>query len=135
MISGFRSGLVWKTHSPGRLKPLLIMRHFTARLSRALSKQIENGASTQDSQPALDAAGVAIIVIGTAEVCGGSSSTGRASDCGSDGCGFNSRLPPQCFSELQSLPCRSRAVKPVAPLFRVLAVGPMQPCPRSLLWW
>jgi hypothetical protein len=33
-------------------------------------------------------------------VCGGSSSIGRASDCGSDGCGFNSRLPPQCFSEL-----------------------------------
>src|SRR5580698_3564358 len=35
-------------------------------------------------------AAIAIIV-----VCGGSSSTGRASDCGSDGCGFNSRLPPQ----------------------------------------
>src|ERR1035438_7150120 len=29
------------------------------------------------------------------ELCGGSSSIGRASDCGSDGCGFNSRLPPQ----------------------------------------
>ena len=28
-------------------------------------------------------------------ICGGSSSIGRASDCGSDGCGFNSRLPPQ----------------------------------------
>jgi hypothetical protein len=26
---------------------------------------------------------------------GGNSSTGRAPDCGSDGCGFDSRFPPQ----------------------------------------
>jgi hypothetical protein len=29
---------------------------------------------------------------------GGNSSTGRAPDCGSDGCGFDSRFPPQIFS-------------------------------------
>jgi hypothetical protein len=29
---------------------------------------------------------------------GGNSSTGRAPDCGSDGCGFDSRFPPQTFS-------------------------------------
>ena len=29
---------------------------------------------------------------------GGNSSTGRAPDCGSDGCGFDSRFPPQNFS-------------------------------------
>jgi hypothetical protein len=29
---------------------------------------------------------------------GGNSSTGRAPDCGSDGCGFDSRFPPQSFS-------------------------------------
>jgi hypothetical protein len=28
---------------------------------------------------------------------GGNSSTGRAPDCGSDGCGFDSRFPPQNF--------------------------------------
>src|ERR1022692_2902814 len=28
---------------------------------------------------------------------GGNSSTGRAPDCGSDGCGFDSRFPPQIF--------------------------------------
>jgi hypothetical protein len=28
---------------------------------------------------------------------GGNSSTGRAPDCGSDGCGFDSRFPPQKF--------------------------------------
>jgi hypothetical protein len=28
---------------------------------------------------------------------GGNSSTGRAPDCGSDGCGFDSRFPPQSF--------------------------------------
>jgi hypothetical protein len=36
---------------------------------------------------------VAIIPTG-----GGNSSTGRAPDCGSDGCGFDSRFPPQHFS-------------------------------------
>jgi hypothetical protein len=29
------------------------------------------------------------------EAGGGNSSTGRAPDCGSDGCGFDSRFPPQ----------------------------------------
>src|SRR5438270_13758915 len=29
--------------------------------------------------------------------CGGNSSTGRAPDCGSGGCGFDSRFPPQVF--------------------------------------
>ena len=28
-------------------------------------------------------------------LCGGNSSTGRAPDCGSGGCGFDSRFPPQ----------------------------------------
>src|SRR6266513_1212994 len=37
------------------------------------------------------------------EQSGGSSSTGRAPDCGSDGCGFDSRLPPQYFSQLATL--------------------------------
>src|ERR1700677_3668838 len=32
---------------------------------------------------------------------GGNSSTGRAPDCGSDGCGFDSRFPPQSFSSLR----------------------------------
>jgi hypothetical protein len=32
---------------------------------------------------------------------GGSSSTGRAPDCGSGRCGFDSRLPPQSFNKLQ----------------------------------
>ncbi len=31
---------------------------------------------------------------------GGNSSTGRAPDCGSDGCGFDSRFPPQNYSSV-----------------------------------
>ena len=38
---------------------------------------------------------------------GGNSSTGRAPDCGSDGCGFDSRFPPQFlllnFSDIDSV--------------------------------
>src|SRR5438874_11321175 len=35
------------------------------------------------------------------EESGGSSSTGRAPDCGSDGCGFDSRLPPHSKAVLR----------------------------------
>ena len=34
------------------------------------------------------------------KACGGNSSIGRAPDCGSDGCGFDSRFPPQTSSVL-----------------------------------
>src|ERR1700730_6419708 len=37
---------------------------------------------------------------------GGNSSTGRAPDCGSDGCGFDSRFPPQIYL----LSCRGALV-------------------------
>ena len=46
---------------------------------------------------------VAIINVG-----GGNSSTGRAPDCGSDGCGFDSRFPPQktfATRDTRALPC------------------------------
>jgi hypothetical protein len=46
---------------------------------------------------------VAIINVG-----GGNSSTGRAPDCGSDGCGFDSRFPPQNYSFRQRLVARQR---------------------------
>ena len=36
---------------------------------------------------------------------GGNSSTGRAPDCGSDGCGFDSRFPPQIFPSRCANPC------------------------------
>src|SRR5437773_630307 len=44
------------------------------------------------------------------EKSGGSSSTGRAPDCGSDGCGFDSRLPPQ---HLKHLRIRKSAANPL----------------------
>ena len=37
---------------------------------------------------------------------GGNSSTGRAPDCGSDGCGFDSRFPPQNFPRGDAPPDR-----------------------------
>jgi hypothetical protein len=48
---------------------------------------------------------------------GGNSSTGRAPDCGSDGCGFDSRFPPQ---NLSSSPPLSSGRRREMPLTRAL---------------
>jgi hypothetical protein len=68
---------------------------------------------------------VAIINVG-----GGNSSTGRAPDCGSDGCGFDSRFPPQkTFATLdaRALPCGNHPAHWALPLKMPYLEQPMNP--------
>ncbi len=68
-------------------------------LSPSNSPQLSNSPLHHCSEPDIRPTQVAIITSG-----GGNSSTGRAPDCGSDGCGFDSRFPPQVFKSLPDGP-------------------------------
>jgi hypothetical protein len=68
----------------------------------------------QPLRPISDIRAPAIAIINAS---GGNSSTGRAPDCGSDGCGFDSRFPPQILHST------ARHHGPVAQLDRASVFG------------